>query len=80
MARFLNRKWVIITLSDYNESQLQEFVDNALEPSIDTKLNLDETKVILKWEGETPSVFNSMTSYNHQEILTILKGSEWTEA
>ena len=45
MARFSNRKWVIITLSDYNESQLQEFVDNALEPSIDTKLNLDETKL-----------------------------------
>tara|TARA_Y100001973_G_scaffold36890_1_gene55550 strand:- start:5437 stop:5679 length:243 start_codon:yes stop_codon:yes gene_type:complete len=80
MSRFPNRKWVIITLSDYNESQLQEFVDNALEPSIDTLLNLKETKAILKWEGETPSVFNNMTSYNHQEILTILKGSEWTEA
>tara|TARA_R100000234_G_C4940414_1_gene152684 strand:+ start:368 stop:610 length:243 start_codon:yes stop_codon:yes gene_type:complete len=80
MSRFPNRKWVIITLSDYNESQLQEFVDNALEISIDTLLNLDKTKAILKWEGETPSVFNNMTSYNHQEILTILKGSEWTEA
>mgnify|MGYP003657340940 FL=1 len=73
MSRFENRKWVIITLADYNESQLQEFVNNALEPSIDTLLNLAKDKAILKWDGNTPSVFNGMTQYSHNQIFLLEK-------
>jgi len=75
-----NRKWVIITLADYSDNELQEFVDNAIQTSVDTlRKSLDNTKAILKWDGDTPSVFNGMTTYTHSEILTELRKSTWTE-
>ena len=77
---FDNRKWVIITLADYTNEQLQELVGNAIQTSIQTlRKSLDDTKAILKWDGNTPSVFNGMTTYSHEQILTILRGSDWTE-
>ena len=78
MARLDNRKWVIITLSDYTDEQLQELVDNAIQTSISTlRKSLDSTLAILKWDGDTPSVFNGMTQYSYSQILTILDGSDW---
>ena len=75
-----NRKWVIITLADYSDNELQEFVDNAIQTSVDTlRKSLDNTKAILKCDGDTPSVFNGMTTYTHSEILTELRKSTWTE-
>jgi hypothetical protein len=68
-----NRKWAIITLSDYNEAQLQRLVDNAIQTSVNTlKKSLDNTKTILKWDGNTPSCFEGMDTYTHSEILAIL--------
>ena len=75
-----NRKWVIITLADYTDEQLQGLVDSAIQTSIETlRKSLDDTKAILKWDGDTPPLFNGMTTYTHEEILTILRGSDWTE-
>ena len=80
MARLDNRHWVIITLSDYTDDELQELVANAIQTSISTlRKSLDGTLAILKWDGDTPSVFNGMTQYSHNQILTILNGSDWTE-
>ena len=80
MARLDNRHWVIITLADYTDEQLEELMEDAIQnnPSYLRK-SLDGTKAILKWDGDTPSVFNSMTIYSHNQILTILKGSDWTD-
>ena len=78
---FSNRKWVIITLADYTSDQLEDLVSNAIQSSSSTlRKSLDGTKAILKWDGDTPSVFNGMTIYNHEQILTILRGSDWTQA
>ena len=72
-------KYVIITLSDYTSEQLEELVNNAVERNVNTlRKSLDSTLAILKWDGDTPSVFNGMTQYSHNQILTILKGSDWT--
>ena len=80
MARLDNRHWVIITLSDYTDDELQELVNNAIQTSIGTlRKSLDNSKAIFKWDGDTPSVFSSMTIYNHSEILAILAGSDWTD-
>ena len=80
MARLDNRHWVIITLSDYTNDQLGELVVNTIQSSIDTlRKSLDGTLAILKWDGDTPSVFSGMTIYSHGQILTILRGSDWTE-
>ena len=75
-----NRKWVIITLADYTDDELANLVNNAIQTSVDTlRKSLDNTKAILKWDGDTPSVFNGMSTYTHSEILTELRKSTWTE-
>jgi len=76
---FSNRKWVIITLADYTSDQLEDLVSNAIQSSSSTlRKSVDGTKAILKWDGDTPTIFNGMTTYNHTQILTTLATSEWT--
>ena len=75
-----NRKWVIITLASYNDAQLENLCANAIQTSVSTlRKTLDGTKAILKWDGNTPSVFDGMTTLNHSEIRTELAKSTWTE-
>lgn len=78
---YSNRKWVIVTLADYTEMQLDEMIANAIQSSITTlrKTN-DGTKAIFKWDGDTPSCFDGMTTYTHSEIKTELAKSEWTSS
>ena len=68
-----NRRWVIVNVSDVTDEMLAD----SLEKRIIRK-SLDNSKTILKWDGDTPAVFNGMTTYNHSEILTELAKSEWT--
>ena len=73
---FENRRWVIIDVSAITN----EMITSAIQTSMDTlRKTLDNSKAVLKWEGDTPSVFNGMTTYNHSEILTELAKPEWTE-
>ena len=56
-----------------------KFIDAAIETSKDTlRLSLDGSKTILKWDGETPEVFEGMETYTHSEILEELAGPDWT--
>ena len=74
---FSNRKWVIVNVSDITE----EMIISAIQSSMDTlRKTLDGTQAILKWDGDTPTCFDGMTTYNHSEILTELAKSTWTEA
>ena len=68
-----NRRWIIINVSDVTD----EMLSNSLEGKILRK-SLDGTKTILKWDGDTPSCFDGMTTYNHSEILTELSSDEWS--
>ena len=75
-----NRKWVIITLASYNDEQLDTLISNAIQTSKNTlRKTLDGTKAILKWDGNTPSVFDGMTTFSHSQILTELAKSTWTK-
>ena len=75
---FQDRKWVIITLADYDSTET--FIENSIQHSIGTvRKSLDGTKALFKWEGDTPSCFDGMTVYNHAEILAILATSEWSD-
>ena len=77
---YSNRKWVIITLADYTSSQLQALIEDALQTSTSTlRKSLDNSKAILKWDGDTPTVFNGMATYTHSEIKAILRGSDWED-
>ena len=70
-----NRKWIIINVSDVND----EMLENSMEGSLALlRKTTDGTKTILKWEGDTPSCFDGLTTYTHSEILTELAKSEWT--
>ena len=74
-----NRKWVIITLASYTAEQLENLCANAIQTSVSTlRKTLDGTKAILKWDGDTPSVFDGMTTLNHSEIRTELAKNIWT--
>ena len=76
-----NRRWVIITLSDYTTDELETLCQSAIQgTSTHLRKSLDGTKAILKWDGDTPTVFNGITQYSHTQILTILNGSDWTQA
>jgi len=75
-----NRKWVIITLASYDDEQLATLISNAIQTSVSTlRKTLDGTKAILKWDGDTPEVFDGMETLNHSEIRTELAKSTWTE-
>ena len=72
---FENRKWIIINVSDITE----EMILNAIQSTMNTlRKTLDGTKAILKWDGDTPSCFDGITTYTHSEILTELAKSDWT--
>ena len=75
-----NRKWVIITLASYTTEQLENLCANAIQTSVSTlRKTLDGTKVILKWDGNTPEVFDGMETLNHSEIRIELAKNTWTE-
>ena len=77
---FENRRWVIITLSSYTDEQLENLVANAIQSSVSTlRKSVNGAKAILKWDGDTPAVFDGMTTYTNSEILTELDKSTWTK-
>tara|TARA_R100000152_G_C6672011_1_gene108080 strand:- start:43 stop:279 length:237 start_codon:yes stop_codon:yes gene_type:complete len=70
-----NRKWVIVNVSDITD----EMITNSIQSSLTTlRKSLDNTKAILKWDGNTPSCFDGLTAYTHSEILTELAKNTWT--
>ena len=72
---FEDRKWVIVTVSAITD----EMISSAIQSSMATlRKTLDGTKAILKWDGDTPTCFDGMTTYSHSEILTELRKSDWT--
>ena len=73
---YSNRRWVIVNVSDITD----EMIASAIQSSMDTlRKTLDGSKAILKFDGDTPSCFDGLTTYNHSEILTELAKSDWTE-
>ena len=73
---YSNRKWAIVNVSNITD----EMIDSAIQSSMDTlRKTLDGSKAILKFNGDTLSCFDGLTTYNHSEILTELAKSAWTE-
>ena len=72
---FENRRWVIVAVSAITD----EMIASAIQTSAATlRKTLDNSKAILKWDGDTPSVFDGMTTYTHSEIRTELAKAAWT--
>tara|TARA_Y100000310_G_C19953577_1_gene477965 strand:+ start:80 stop:307 length:228 start_codon:yes stop_codon:yes gene_type:complete len=72
---FENRKWVILNVSAITD----DMIVSAIQTSRETlRRSVDGSKAILKWDGDTPSVFDGMDTFSHSEILTELAKAEWT--
>mgnify|MGYP000459694796 FL=1 len=68
---------------DTSETGSIDFNDVA-ETSVDTlRLNVSGSRTFVKWDGDIPTSVSSLTTkegpYTHQQILTILTGSEWAD-
>jgi len=72
-----NLKYMIWEYSEVTD----EMVSSALETSRDTlRHSISGTdRVVLKYNPAqgTPSVFDGVTTYTQNEVLTILAGSDW---
>tara|TARA_R100000808_G_C2126143_1_gene136381 strand:+ start:963 stop:1178 length:216 start_codon:yes stop_codon:yes gene_type:complete len=67
--------WSLRTYLIINTSDITNEMNRACKPG---RLSIDGTKTLLKWDGDTPSCFDGLTTYTHSEILTELAKSEWT--
>lgn len=70
------RKYVIIDSSSFESIDWTQVLEGE---QANTRLNLDGTRGVVKFEGETPSFLIGEPQYDHSEILTILDGVEWTD-
>ena len=69
------KNYVIIDASDVSSVDF----DQVLQTSANTlRYSVDGSKALLKYEGDQPSFLSGKTEHNHEEILTILSGDEWT--
>lgn len=73
---FETRKYLILPVSEESKIDWNSVLGTKL-----TRKNADGTKSFIKWEGDAPSFVSNLTGtagpYTHNEILEILKGSEW---
>jgi len=69
--------YVIINKDDVINVDFSMVVENS-ENTL--RYNLDNTKAIVKFIGETPSFLDGFTQYSHQEILEIINNpaNGWT--
>lgn len=69
------KNYVIAEASEISNIDFSE----VLETSANTLLyNINRTKVVLKFNGDTPSFLEGKTQYTHSEILEILATTEWS--
>ena len=66
--------YVIVPTSELSTVNFSE----VAESESTLRYSLDNSKFILKYEGDQPSFLSGKTEYNNEEILTILDGPEWT--
>ena len=74
-----NREFMIFNVSELDQIDFNQ----VLETSADTvRKSVDKTKTFVKWEGTIPQCVDGLITkegpYTHNEILTILATSEWT--
>ena len=77
---FEDRHYVIFDLTEVDTIDFSE----VMETSADTlRKNLAETQSFVKYEGDQPPSIVALTTrsqeYSHEEIITLLGGSDWTD-
>ena len=77
---FDNRHYVVFDLTELDTIDFSK----VMETSADTlRKNLTETQSFVKYEDAMPSSVTALTTrsqeYTHEEILTLLAGTDWTD-
>ena len=69
------KKYVIINASEVSSINFNE----VLQTSTNTlRYSLDNSKALVKFEGNTPSFLNGKTQYTQEEILRIVQTDDWS--
>ena len=71
-----NRRYVIMSNPQPSEAWS---APNVCGTAATERLSLDGSKVLMKWDNDTPSYFSGVRTYDHAEIIAILSGPEWTK-
>ena len=69
-----NRKYVIINASEVGSVDFSQVNESS---ACTLRYSLDNSKTLVKFDGDTPSFLNGKTQYTNDEILTELGKSEW---
>jgi hypothetical protein len=76
---FENRKYVIFNVSELSLVDFSQVYETSAET---VRKSVDGTKTFVKWDGETPSFVNNLTTkegiYTLSEIWQIVNGPDWT--
>ena len=70
------RTYVIVDSTEASSFDFSQLVDT--DESISRK-SLDGSKILARFEGDTPSFLEGKTQYNHAEILAIMQSADWTD-
>ncbi len=74
------RNFMIFSTSETGSIDFTEVLETSSET---LRLNISGSKSFVKWDGDIPTSVSSLTTkegpYTHQQILTILTGSEWAD-
>ena len=77
---YTNRNFMIFSTSETGSIDFSEVLETSAET---LRLSVDGSKSFVKWDGDIPTSVSSLTTkegpYTHQQILTILTGSEWAD-
>ena len=69
------RTYVIVDSAEASSFDFSQLVD--IDESYSRK-SLDGSKILARFEGDTPSFLEGKTEYTHSEILAILATDEWS--
>jgi len=62
-----------------NEDSVVDFSKLLNRNAAMLRCSLDDSKVVVKYNGEQPDFLDGKTTYTHQEILVEMATSAWTE-
>ena len=66
--------YVIVPASELSSVDFSE----VIERESTLRYSLDNSKFIVKYQGDQPTSVSGKTEYTHAEILTIIASDEWT--
>ena len=70
------RTYIIVDSAEVSSFNFSQLVD--IDESYSRK-SLDGSKILARFEGDTPSFLIGEPQYTQEEILPILDGAEWSD-